>query len=347
MRWWATWGLVLVMLTAASGAGAQSSEQKALAESLFEEGRALLVKNDYAGACGKLAESQKLDPSIGTALYLGACYEKAGKTASAWASFLEAHDIAERQGDAKRSALAQQRAHALEPVLSKLVVNVPPASRVQGMTVLRDGQELTEAAWGSPEPVDDGVHTIEAKAPNKRTFSVSVNATGGTATADVPLLQDVQALPSPVLGAPPSSIETPNARDTLPTPGASRGPTQRVVGIAVGAVGVASLIIGVVGQLETSASVSNAQNLGCNTSVSPVACPNNTRGRAGYADMNDARTTWRPVSITGFVAGGVLAAGGVVVYLTAPRKRATAMGLGVLPLVELRGGAGLILQGPF
>ena len=42
----------------------------AAAEALYREGRALMEKGDLDAACPKLAESQRLDPSSGTALNL-------------------------------------------------------------------------------------------------------------------------------------------------------------------------------------------------------------------------------------------------------------------------------------
>jgi tetratricopeptide (TPR) repeat protein len=67
-----------------------SLADKAAAQTLFDEGRKLMAKGMFADACPKLAESQKLDPGVGTQFNLSDCYEKMGQTASAWAGFLEA-----------------------------------------------------------------------------------------------------------------------------------------------------------------------------------------------------------------------------------------------------------------
>src|SRR3954467_7016553 len=60
---------------------------KAAAQSLFDQGRSLMTKGQYAQACPKLAESQRLDPGLGTQFNLADCYEHLGQTASAWAGF--------------------------------------------------------------------------------------------------------------------------------------------------------------------------------------------------------------------------------------------------------------------
>src|SRR2546421_315839 len=64
-----------------------SLADKAAAQTLFDEGRKLMAAGKYAEACPKLAESQKLDPGVGTQFHLADCYEKIGQTASAWAGF--------------------------------------------------------------------------------------------------------------------------------------------------------------------------------------------------------------------------------------------------------------------
>ena len=63
--------------------GAQGASDKAAAEALFDQGVRLMKQNNFAEACPKLEESDRIDPAVGTLLYLGECYERVGKTASA------------------------------------------------------------------------------------------------------------------------------------------------------------------------------------------------------------------------------------------------------------------------
>jgi hypothetical protein len=312
-------GAIAMLLVLAEDAHAQTADQKAIAENLFEEGRVLLVKADYAAACPKLAESQRIDPSIGTGLYLAACYEKSGKTASAWATFKEAQELAERQGDSKRAQLAQQRAVSLEPQLARIIITVSPDARPQGLVVKRDGIEVTQPIWGSAVPIDPGAHVIEASAPLKVPFKRDVDAqSGATVTVDVPKLDDKAepALAPPPAAPPPPSSPPPQS----PPPQAdthSNGSTQRTIGLIAAGVGVAALGLGIGAQVQTSSLLGAAKSDGCDTGSKPIACPDDATGRAGFSKLDDARSTWRPLAITGFVAGGVLLVGGAALYFTA------------------------------
>ncbi|NOU28880.1 MAG: hypothetical protein HOO96_13330, partial [Polyangiaceae bacterium] len=49
------------------------------AETLFREGRKALEAGDYAVACAKFAESQRIEPAPGTLLNLAGCEERSGK----------------------------------------------------------------------------------------------------------------------------------------------------------------------------------------------------------------------------------------------------------------------------
>lgn len=60
---------------------------------------------------------------LGTQIALASCYEKLGKTASAWAEFRAAASAAVKVHD-KRQQFAEEHAAALEPKLSKIAVVV-------------------------------------------------------------------------------------------------------------------------------------------------------------------------------------------------------------------------------
>src|SRR6187455_1821464 len=127
-----------------------SAGNKAAAEALFEEGRSLMQKQQYQEACSKLEASQNLDSGLGTLMLLSDCYEKTGRTASAWATFREAAAVARGQGDGDREKVARTRADALEPNLARLVVHGPERTmQLPGLEVKMAGQPIAKAQWGT------------------------------------------------------------------------------------------------------------------------------------------------------------------------------------------------------
>lgn len=176
-----------------------TSADKSLATQLFKEGRTLVDQGKYAEGCRKLEESQRLDPGGGTLLNLALCHEKEGRTATAWAEFTEALGIARKDDRPQRIEMAQQHIAALEPTLSRLVVQVPPASDLPDLEIKRDGTVIRRAAWGTAMPVDPGEHLLEAFALGKIPWKQSVTVAGGaeTKTIAVPTLDN-----APVVAAP-------------------------------------------------------------------------------------------------------------------------------------------------
>src|SRR5690606_40388855 len=72
-------GVVALGISLAPLSWAQGANDKAAAEALFDEGVKLLKDGKYEEACRKLETSQRVDPGIGTLIYLGECYKKAGR----------------------------------------------------------------------------------------------------------------------------------------------------------------------------------------------------------------------------------------------------------------------------
>jgi tetratricopeptide (TPR) repeat protein len=178
--------LALALAPGASLAQVGATQQQALAEALFEEGKRLMVAERYDEACPRLAESQQAEPAGGTVLLLAVCLERQGKLASAWASFSEALVVARRDRNAQRTSVARQHLAALSPRLTRLVVRVSTElSTLPGLVVLRDGVPLPAASWDTALPVDAGAHVIEARSPGQEPVRVEVEARGEGAVVTV------------------------------------------------------------------------------------------------------------------------------------------------------------------
>ena len=108
-------GALLAAAVFLASPSAPAGDDKAAAESLFQAGVDLMNQQRFAEACPKFAESQRAEPSTGTLINLGSCYERIGKTASAWAVYVEAVELARKQGRTDREATASGRVAACGP----------------------------------------------------------------------------------------------------------------------------------------------------------------------------------------------------------------------------------------
>ncbi|HEY3820969.1 MAG TPA: hypothetical protein VGL81_27585 [Polyangiaceae bacterium] len=321
-------------LASAHAARAQGSSEAA-ATALFDEGRKLMGEHKFGEACPKLAESERLAPSGGTLLNLADCYEHTGQTASAWVAWKDVASRANAAGKADVEKRALAKAAALEPALSKLTIAVVAGSDVSGLDVKRDGVAVGHTEFGLPIPVDPGAHVIEAIAPGKKAFSakVDVAAKQTDARVTVTLEDDAQAVAPPPPVAPPATGAVPATPPETASTG--EGSALKTVGVVVGAVGVAGIVVGSIFGLEASSknqSALQAQN--CRTST---LCTQN-----GLNLTNDARSA-ATISTIAFAAGGALVAGGVVLWLVAP-STTTKTGVRVVPLLSASAG-GLSIDG--
>ncbi len=295
---------------AGSSVARAQPKDKAAADLLFTDAEKLVEAGQFAQACPKFAESQRLDPQLGTLLHLADCYEKEGKTASAWASFREAKELAAAKADG-REQVAKDRAAALEPKLARLSIVVPSDSEAPGLEVQRDGQVVGRALWGSAVPIDPGKHTIVARAQGKTDWTKDVDVTeaGKTVTLAIPALAAAAALPPPT-----GPVVAPRPAEK---PSSGGGSPLKTIGFVVAGVGAAGLVVGGV-FAGTTSSKSNEANAICPTGVGCTLDEVN-RYNAAYADAQNASTT----SIIAFVAGGVLLAGGLIMVLVAPSGSAS------------------------
>lgn len=151
---------------------------KATADQLFVEGRALLEKGEYKKACEKFKGSYDLDPAGGALLNLAACYERDGRTASAYRAYNEALAWANADRREDRSEFAVRHIRELEPLLARLVLKLPARTRVNEVTIIVDGETL-EAMHGVRIPVNPGKRELEIEADGRQTFITSFTAVAG------------------------------------------------------------------------------------------------------------------------------------------------------------------------
>lgn len=287
---------VLALLgSLASHARAETdATSRALAVQLFDDAEKLFANGQISAACPKYAESYRLDPQLGALIYLAECYEKDGKLASAWGSYREAVEMAQKQRD-PRGVHAGDRAKSLEPRLSYLVIEVPQAARVPGLELLRDGAPVAQVLWGVRAAIDSGSHRIEARAPGHVTWH-----------AEVEILREGSAQ---TVGIPVLVAERGKAGATLPAAAsATPGTSQRIAALAVGGLGLAAVGVGGFFGLSAQSSYSDSKDL-CNES--------NYCSPRGDELRRDAKQKATVATIAGGVGALALVTAGVL-WFTAP-----------------------------
>jgi hypothetical protein len=300
------WTTTAIALLAARAATAASPSGVAAAQGLYDEARKLMSAGQYAAACPKLEESQRLDKSLSTEFHLADCYDHTGRPASAWALFLQVATEAKAAGRADGERVARQRASELAPKVSHLTVSVPPNVQLDGLEVRRDKEVLGQGQWGSAVPVDPGKHVIAASAPGHADWTTTVEiAEGKSAVAEVPALVVVAA-------PPPSASATPESGPAEPQGGGSPAPsggasTRRTIGLVVAGAGVVALGVGAYFGVDALSKNSDSNGQGC----SGNACR-----QPGYDLRNQARTSGDIATVL-LGAGAAAAVGGAVLWLTA------------------------------
>lgn len=301
--------LAACAIAIAAGA-APARAQSAEADVLFREGKKLLKDGKIAEACEKLDASERLESSVGTLLNLADCRERNHQLATAWAAFRKAAVAAKNARDGKREKEAHRREKLLAPRLSYLAVNVPDASRVDGLAITRNGAELDRALWNQRVPIDAGDYELAATAAGYRRWSgqVRIDREAQKAEVDVPaLVPEPRPAPEPVAvrAAPPAPPPSDDAEPVRRDPPRSRWTVSREVALGLAAAGAAGVGIGI-GYGLHGRQLEQQSDARC----ASATC-NDPRGLSLNADARHAGR----IANVGFVAGGGLLATAVVLWL--------------------------------
>ncbi|MFT3700424.1 MAG: hypothetical protein QM831_45185 [Kofleriaceae bacterium] len=291
---------IALISVALASVASRAHADDADADGLFKDGDRLMAVGKIDEACSAFEASNKLDPRAGTLIRLGECREQAGQLATALTAFRSA--LARVKDPAKKKRAIDHVA-SLEPRLSTL--RIVPTRRIPGLTITRDGALVEPAAWDSAQPIDGGTYLVVASAPGyvEERTTVSVPKALGAVTARIPELHPIPvAMPE---------VEVVEAPATEPTPVFT---TRRKIALAIGAVGAAAIVGGIVLGEGVQDSVHAAYAL-CPDPATP--CANAAEARA---DLADARSHALYTNIA--IGGGIAAiATGTILFFTGHREQ--------------------------
>ena len=207
-----------------------------------------------------------------------------------------------------------------------------------------DDLQVGSASLGLALAVEPGRHTVTVEAPQKKTWSASIETKpdGATTPVSIPELEDLPrppespAMPAAQLLAPPSAQPAPSAlADASHADARGAGGTQRTAAIVTAGAGGVALGAAAFFGIEALRKRSDA---GCDGTV----CPTD----ASASTLHDAKSA-ATASTALIVVGGALLATGVTLYIFAPSERTTSTALARTRVDASLTLGGVVLRGSF
>lgn len=316
-----------------AGSGAREDQRSAL----YKEGVDAAAAGRWAQAKERFAAVLAIRASPKTHFSLAQAEEHLGQIAEALEHYRLALDGAKAAGEDEVVAESKKSITALEPRVPSVRI---VASGATGATATLDG---AKTPIGEPVRVDPGDHRVEVTAPGTRTERVSV-AIGEQQHLDVPVnlvgtAASTPPAPSPAEGAvQPRRVDAraptagePSPEDRAPTGGWSGWKTAALV---TGGAGIVALGVGTYFGIDAKNKYDQSNSSGCQGDhCTPTA-----------ASIRRDALSSATASTVGFVAGGVLLAGGVVLWLVAPSPKGEVR-VGLTPTFSPAGIIGLSVDG--
>lgn len=200
----AAFGQVPIALAQPSTAPASAGPS---ADALFNEGSALLKAGKTDEACQKLAESQRIEPAIGTLGLLAYCHEQSGKLATALREYGETAELARLAGQAPREKVARERVGELSQRVTRLSIQLSqPADEV---VVTLNARRLEASELGVAAPIDAGTAELRISGPGFEPWSqtLTIPADGSTLRVVAPRLEQHKSVQPVVVTPAPVAVE--------------------------------------------------------------------------------------------------------------------------------------------
>jgi len=293
--------LAFVPCGTAFAQGALASNADAEAQALFDDAKAKMQAGQYVEACREFAQSEAIDPQLGTLLNLAFCFESAHHTASACPAWLGAAEAADRKGDAARMTLAMEHAQSTCSHTVHATIDVAPQSGRDRIVLTLNRAPLDRVQWGRPTPLDEGDYELRATGAGLQPWSTTFTVSGDHAPeVTVPVLTEER-------------------------PASSRPWFSTAAWVAAGTGAVA---------LGASAAFEAVALADKNASNADGHClPNNNCDPAGEAHRSDAIRNGNIATVLFAVGAGGAASGVLFFFLGASRPSGTPRGAWVTPVV--------------
>lgn len=305
---------------------AKTTPEEQAAAALVTEAKARASHGDKAGAIERWEQAYTVSGAPSVGLELARAEADAGHLVRAMTVW---RDVATTALPDKAPAEDAQAVGAAARSLPDIEAKVPRVRvALEGVdasahpTVKLSGQIVPAGAWLA---VDPGSYKIEASAEGKPSATKDVTLAQG-ARQTITLSLAPPPPPKPVAAAAPKPEAAPAfvalpprhaAHDEGPVESYHPSSGQKSVGIIVIGAGVIGLGAGAVTGL-----LAMNQKSQLDSSCTDFHCPPSSQ-----ADYDNAKKL-ALVSTIGFVAGGVLTVGGIVLVLTAPKHRAVSLSVG-------------------
>jgi hypothetical protein len=277
-------------------AAQEDAATRAAARKLAEDGVAALQAGDSGKAVDKLDKAFRTLRAPSIALWSGRALAKHGQLVEAAERLLEATRLpvsGETAVQEQAKADAAKELEQLRPRIPNLVIRVDGEGDVN---VSLDGKDVPASLLGEDRPVNPGAHQLRALRGNEQRTEQVTLAEGERKEVVLRFAGTAPALgPTPI--APPEA-----PADSGPSKG-----SRTLAFVALGVGGAGLILGGVTGALALSKKSALDDD--------EEHCADDRCVYAVEDDVSSLRT-FRTVSTIGFIAGGALAATGVVLLLT-------------------------------
>jgi hypothetical protein len=290
--------------------------------SAYEEGR-------FEQASDELEKAYALLKVPSLALWSARALVKRGLLLEAAERYLEASGLQIPAGDAtvqrKAAADAASELAALKPRIPSLELQLVGAEPSE-VEVTIDGRPLASALLRAPRLVNPGKHEVVATRGADRANASTVAVEGQRHTVELSFPAATAATAAAPVAAAPAATHHFEASRAL-----ANESSQRTWGIVTLALGGAGLAVGGVSGVLAIQQRKELDDTGL--------CDNDICDPSLTDDVSSLHRL-RTISTVGFIAGGVLAAAGVVIWATAPSSRGMGAEARLAP-------NGLLLKGRF